>query len=87
VNRRTEEIYDIIRYNPGATGATIDIKLRERSRAARWFGVHSVIAILLSPLACVYPHLAQLEHEGRIRSEWGLPTVSGHRRRHYFVNF
>lgn len=82
---REQEIFEIIEQNPGATGATIFMKLVARSWAARWFGPDSIWTMILTPsLGGIYVHLMRLEHHKRVRSEWGMKVGDKPRRRHYY---
>lgn len=82
---RRQEILEIIERNPGATGATIFMELAARSWATRWFGQDSFWAFVLSPsVGGIYVHLAGLEHDKKICSEWGWKMGDRPRRRHYY---
>jgi hypothetical protein len=84
---KTEDVFEIIKANPGVTGADIWRALIARSWSAKRFGKDSLITALFGPsVGSVYVHLARLENAKRIRSHWGPATLArgGHRPRHYF---
>lgn len=85
-NDRRREVLEIIEQNPGATGATIYLKLAERSWAGRWFGKDSAWTALLGPsISSIYPPLMHLEEKGIIWSEWSEQIANRPRRRRYYA--
>jgi DNA-binding PadR family transcriptional regulator len=86
---RKEEIFEIIRQHPGATGYTIHTELLPRTWAIRTFGDNfwgELLAAFSSVnLGAIYIHIDTLETEGRIRGEWGMRVGEKARRRHYYV--
>lgn len=84
--KREQEIFEIIEQNPGATGATIYLELAARSWAARRFGEDSIWATIFAPsVGRIYIHLARLEQDKRVQSEWGWKMGDKPRRRHYYA--
>jgi DNA-binding PadR family transcriptional regulator len=83
---RKQQILEIIEEYPGSTGATIFLKIVERSKLAKWLGKDSLIAMLFTPSGgTIYADLYALEREGLIRSLWGIKAGDLPRRRHYFA--
>jgi DNA-binding PadR family transcriptional regulator len=82
-----QEILEILRRRPGATGVDIHRSLTAKSRAGRWFGKDSVLAVIFGPsIGGMHVALMRLETEGVVRSEWGEMCASGHRRRRYYLS-
>jgi DNA-binding transcriptional regulator PaaX len=68
---KTETIFEIIKQNPGITGAGIYSKLNEQSRAAKWFGKDSLLTALFGiSFGSIHVHLMRLENAGKIRGSW-----------------
>jgi hypothetical protein len=83
---KTETVYEIIQHTPGLSAYQIQVQLSAQSRAARWFGPHSILtAIFGSRSASIWVALAKLEASQQIEGRWDPPTVGQeHRRRRYF---
>ena len=87
---RKDEIFEIIKEHPGATGYTIHTELLPRTWAMRSFGEtfwgEMLAAFSVANFGSIYGHLDTLETEGRIRSE-EVPPKPGerHQRRHYYA--
>jgi hypothetical protein len=80
------DILDIIKANPGATSSFIHYELVRRTRAAKWFGNDSFLAILFGPsLGWMYVKLHSLEMRSKITSELeSHPIGCEHRPRRYW---
>lgn len=69
-------VLGIIEANPGATEGDVYKELIRRSRAARWFGADSILAVLLGPSCCEFiDQLDTLEEEGALTSHWGVSSI------------
>lgn len=88
MTRKDEEVLRIVTEHPGSTGYNIWQLLHARSRAARWFGQDSGLAILFGgpSIGGLYISLCRLEELSKIKGEW-MPLEPGkqYRRRQYFA--
>jgi DNA-binding PadR family transcriptional regulator len=72
-------VIEFLGENPGSTGAQITRELERRSRAAKWFGIDSLLTSLFGPgVRTVYVILAELERDGVVASWWGRATSDRH---------
>ena len=85
---KTEDVFAVVKANPGFTGLQIWQVLVAKSRSAKWFGRDSFMTALFGPSSSwVYVHLTRLVADGLVSSHWGkaAPERGNYRPLHYYA--